>query len=95
MFKLKAFEDSGREDQLPHLQYSENITQFDFTLHNVWTNLSASRFALEVMMIGQDKEGMEMDKTRSIDDEYSPGVFVVSICYSHITRSFVMWLWCR
>jgi len=75
---LKAFDDEGREDQLPHLPYNENITQFDLSVNKVWTNTSKnSRFAVEVMMIGNDKEGMDVSESKSIDDEYTPGVFQV------------------
>jgi hypothetical protein len=76
---LSAYSNSGRESQLPHLQYSENITQFDLNIDHLWTNLSKSRFGVEMVMVGGSKDPMFVDNSRSIDDEYTPGVFTVSI----------------
>lgn len=75
--ELSAYSSSGRESQLPHLQYSENITQFDMNIDHVWTNFTKSRFAVELVMVGGGKEEMKTDETRSIDDEYTPGVFTI------------------
>lgn len=92
--KLKAFGSSGREDQLPHMQYTENITQFDLDIDHVWTNLSMSRFGVEVVMIGADGNDVQNKyHTASIDDEYAPGVFLI---YNWLTKTegdggFLQW----
>ena len=79
--QFSAYDQLGRESELPHLQFSENITQFDLTIDNLWTNFSKSRFALEAIMVSEGKTGMKIDETRSIDDEYSPGVFKVGFVF--------------
>lgn len=78
MLKFTAYDHLGRESELPHLQFNENITQFDLTIDNLWTNFSKSRFALEGIMVSEGNTGMKIDETRSIDDEYSPGVFKIN-----------------
>lgn len=78
LFQLSAYISSGRESQLPHLQYSENITQFDLNIDKLWTNLTKSRFGIEMVMVGGGNDKMKYDRSRSIDDEYTPGVFTVS-----------------
>ncbi|WAQ98923.1 GLMP-like protein [Mya arenaria] len=82
--KFNAFGSEGREDQLPHLQYNENLTQFDMNIDHIMTNFTDSRFAVEILTVGGDSEPMYVDKTRSIDDEYAPGVFQI---YNWMTRS--------
>ncbi|XP_045156668.2 glycosylated lysosomal membrane protein B-like [Mercenaria mercenaria] len=90
--QLSAYSSSGRESQLPHLEYSENITQFDLNIDHVWTNLSMSRFGIEMVMLGGGKDEMKVDETRSIDDEYTPGVFTI---FNWLTRGgdtgFLQW----
>ena len=88
IFQFTAYDHLGRESELPHLQFNENITQFDLTVDNLWTNFSMSRFALEGIMVSNGKTGMKIDETRSIDDEYSPGVFKVGfkVHFHLITR---------
>ena len=75
--QILAFDQEGREKELPHLQFNENITQFDLTMDTLWSNFSKSRFAIETIMVGDGKANMKIDMTQSIDDEYSPGVFRV------------------
>ena len=77
-FQFGAFGGSGREDQLPHLEYNENLTQFDLNIDHIMTDLSKARFAVELIMLGNGMEDMKLDETKSIDDEYTPGVFRVA-----------------
>jgi len=77
--QLSAHGSKGREDQLPHLQYNDNITVFDLNIDHLWTNMSDSRFAVEIVVVSGESGPMAMDSTESIDDEYSPGVFQVNI----------------
>ncbi|KAL4228254.1 hypothetical protein ACF0H5_013687 [Mactra antiquata] len=91
--QLTAFSKSGREDNLPHLQYNENLTQFDLNIDHLYTNLSKSRFAVEIALIGDNAKQMHVDETRSIDDEYTPGVFTI---YNWLTdegddKGFLQW----
>ena len=89
--QFSAFDHTGRETDLPHLQFNENITQFDLTIDHLWTNLSMSRYAVELIMVGEGKTGMKIDETRSIDDEYSPGVFKVIHLNSFISWFIIRW----
>ena len=75
--QFNAYGVEGREDQLPHLQYNENLTQFDLNLDHLATNFSDSRWAVEIISVGSNSEDMFLDESRSIDDEYAPGVFQV------------------
>ncbi|CAC5378242.1 unnamed protein product [Mytilus coruscus] len=80
-FKFSFFDHMDRAKDLPHLQYTEDTSQFDFTLKNIDTgNMSLSRFALESVLFSTDSAGgdMKFDETKSIDDEYTPGVFKIS-----------------
>ena len=74
-----------RAKELPHLQYTENICQLDFILKDIDTgNMSLSRFALEAALFSTDSTNgpMQFEETKSIDDEYTPGVF--KVCYNVI-----------
>ena len=86
--QFSAFDHAGRETDLPHLQFNENITQFDFTIDHLTTNLSMSRFAIEAVMVSEGQTSMKIDETRSIDDEYSPGVFKVPYLFGYKTKFF-------
>ncbi|KAH3833721.1 glycosylated lysosomal membrane protein-like [Dreissena polymorpha] len=92
--KLNAFGSHGREDQLPHMQYNENLTQFDLTIDDLGTNLVNSRFGVEVLIVGENNEAMIVNSTKSIDDEYSPGVFLIYNWYTRLTTldtGFLQW----
>lgn len=91
--KLKAFSSSGREDQLPHLEYNANIAQFDLNIDHLYTNLSMSRFAVEVILISGGQDTQKIDGTRSIDDEYAPGVFFINnwLTKSEGDSGFLQW----
>ena len=82
----------GRASELPALERTANLTQFDFVLDNFTPSFSKSRFALETVLVSLSKnKNMSIDETQSIDDEYSPGVFTVSlydVFYLFITRIF-------
>lgn len=79
--KFMFFDHMDRATDLPHLQYTEDTSQFDFKLMNINTgNMSLSRFALETVLFSTDPadRDMKFDETKSIDDEYTPGVFTIS-----------------
>ncbi|XP_078697803.1 glycosylated lysosomal membrane protein A-like isoform X1 [Branchiostoma floridae x Branchiostoma belcheri] len=95
-FKIHAFNTDDRSADLPHLQYTSNQTQFDFTIDSVEPRGNMSRYAMELTFITEDKKGMHVDlkKLQSIDDEYTPGVFQLfelTTMRSDQTDSYVQW----
>lgn len=79
-FQFHMFDHSDRSKELPHLLYDADSTQFDFTLQDIDTgNYSSARWGLETVLLGSDKKtaGMHIETKKSIDDEYTPGVFEV------------------
>ncbi|KAL3866128.1 hypothetical protein ACJMK2_043458 [Sinanodonta woodiana] len=93
--KIQAFDHGDRENQLPHLQYTENIVLFDLVISHISTNLSASRFVVEMIMYSNSTDNMEIKTTASIDDEYTPGVFKISNWLTRPTNQaegcFIQW----
>lgn len=97
------FDHMDRATDLPHLQYTEDTSQFDFKLMNINTgNMSLSRFALETVLFSTDPadRDMKFDETKSIDDEYTPGVFTVYIILQYLSIIiFIVTLgisgWCK
>nr|KAG5703692.1 hypothetical protein BaRGS_022981 [Batillaria attramentaria] len=74
MFELNH--EQGRDDDLPRLLFNANNTQINFVLDKFVPSFNKSRFALEVVMVSQEtSDSMYLEETKSIDDEYSPGVF--------------------
>ena len=81
-FQFEINTEGGRDSELPRLMFTANNTQFDFVLDKYTPKFNRSRFALEMSVIANySSKPMEMDETHSIDDEYSPGVFRVSLMY--------------
>ncbi|XP_070542844.1 glycosylated lysosomal membrane protein A-like [Ptychodera flava] len=78
--QFTAYGEKDRSKILPHLQYTANTTQVDFTIDSLEPAFNSSRFALEVLAVsGQKnpKEDIIKQMTKSIDDEYTPGMFEV------------------
>lgn len=77
--------EGGRDEDLPHLIYNTNMTQLNFVLDKYTPAFANSRFALEVAVISNSSvhddlpDEMSIEETKSIDDEYSPGVFKVRL----------------
>ncbi|XP_067665535.1 glycosylated lysosomal membrane protein B-like [Haliotis asinina] len=95
-FTFRVYADQSRETRLPHLLYNENGTQFDFTLDNFTPAFSMSRFALELAVISDShKEEMSIKETKSIDDEYTPGIFRVTNLVTRpkdpVDGAFIQW----
>nr|XP_022333281.1 glycosylated lysosomal membrane protein-like [Crassostrea virginica] len=85
VLQFHLFDHSDRSTELPHLQYNADSTQFDFTLQNIDTgNYSTARWGLEAVLLGADKKSLQMsiETQKSIDDEYTPGVFQTSNWYT-------------
>ncbi|XP_062580068.1 glycosylated lysosomal membrane protein-like [Saccostrea cucullata] len=81
LLQFHLFDHSDRSTELPHLQYDAESTQIDFTLQDIDTgNSSSARWGLEAVLIGQDStdKPMSIVTKKSVDDEYTPGVFQVS-----------------
>ncbi|KAH9520207.1 hypothetical protein Btru_060272 [Bulinus truncatus] len=76
-FTFSVKKDSGRVSDLPSMLYSANETMFDFVIANYTPSFNNSRFALEAVVVSQSTDDMSVDLTKSIDDEYTPGVFEI------------------
>ncbi|XP_060062559.1 glycosylated lysosomal membrane protein B-like [Ylistrum balloti] len=79
--QFHMFDHEDRADDLPHLQYNEDTTHFDFILQDIDTgNRSNARYGLETIFFSEDadKGDMTIEDVKSIDDEYSPGVFSIN-----------------
>ncbi|XP_006811218.1 glycosylated lysosomal membrane protein A-like [Saccoglossus kowalevskii] len=78
--QLRAFATHDRSDILPHLLYTSNTTQMDVSLNGLVPMYKASRFAIEMLAIKNGhnaKKNISIHMSRSIDDEYTPGMFKV------------------
>jgi hypothetical protein len=86
---LSAYATKGFGHWLPHLSHDVSTNQFDIQLQNLSTSsgFNHSRFALELVLASDGKRDSELirEKTRTIDDEHTPGIF--EVC--KLTR-----LWC-
>ncbi|XP_078605682.1 glycosylated lysosomal membrane protein B-like [Branchiostoma floridae x Branchiostoma japonicum] len=92
-FRIHAFKTDDRSADLPHLQYTSNQTQFDFTIDSVEPRGNMSRYAMELMLLTEDKH-LDLKKMKSIDDEYTPGVFELfelTMTHRDQTDSYVQW----
>lgn len=79
--QFHLFDHGDRSDDLPHLEYNEDTTHFDFILHDIDTgNMSNARYGVETIFFSMDtdKDNMAIEDVKSIDDEYSPGVFSIN-----------------
>ncbi|KAG8036981.1 hypothetical protein G9C98_004303 [Cotesia typhae] len=76
---LNGFCTLEHSDVIPHMLHSENSTQIDFIINHLRTNSSfnKSRFGLELMVVseGDSSSRMSIDTKKSLDDEYTPGIF--------------------
>lgn len=71
----------NRSPILPHLAYTENSTQLDFIFDHLEfdANFSNLRIAMEMSTIASERDNFfSLDVSRSLDDEYTPGVFKVN-----------------
>lgn len=78
---LNGFCTLEHSDVIPHMLHSENSTQVDFIINHFRGNSSfeKSRFGLELMIVsmGNPSSTMMIDTKKSLDDEYTPGIFEV------------------
>ncbi|XP_077989099.1 glycosylated lysosomal membrane protein A-like [Glandiceps talaboti] len=76
--QFTAYDHLGRAEMLPHLQYTSNTTQIDFTIDHVQPSYNCSRFAVELLFVSgkkNSKHNITKHVAKSIDDEYTPGMF--------------------
>lgn len=83
----------------PHLIHSVNVTQVEMVLDGLSTSDKFKpRFAVGLSIATNDPESspLQVDHSRSLDDEHSPGVFTVSLLYFTVYKSllgpFLQWL---
>lgn len=82
-FEFEINGDGGRDTDLPRLIYNFNNTQLNFALDKYIPMFNKSRFALEMSVVANvSTSGMKVEQVKSIDDEYSPGVFKVMNWYT-------------
>ncbi|GAB1604937.1 glycosylated lysosomal membrane protein-like [Argonauta hians] len=67
-----------RQDQLPHLLLNNNLTLLGFTVDHFPADFPHTRFALGVTYISSGKSTFKINSDKSLDDEYTPGVFRVT-----------------
>ncbi|KAK3098180.1 hypothetical protein FSP39_016930 [Pinctada imbricata] len=94
-FQLAFSDHEERADKLPHLVNNEDSVQVDFTLRGI-DAYSSARWVLEAAMMTEGHGGlMTVDQTRSIDDEYTPGVFTINNWLGnpsdHATGVYLQW----
>ncbi|KFP59495.1 Lysosomal protein NCU-G1-A, partial [Cariama cristata] len=87
-FRVTAYEASGRDGPLPSLLHTENSSKVEFVLAGVAPRGNSSRFVLEVATVEQTGVVEKLRSARSIDDEYTPTIFEVSV---GSTLSFLQW----
>ena len=78
-------------DQLPHLFYSPKSMHIEIILNNVTFTVpwNGTRIGMDLTVVSFDKDGPNYETFDSIDDEYSPGIFSVSIYSSTVSYSFI------
>ncbi|XP_050400032.1 glycosylated lysosomal membrane protein B isoform X2 [Patella vulgata] len=74
-FTFNAYDNTGRQSVLPKMEYNMNNTLLDLLLNNLTAMYDKSRFSVGVVMIGTSQDKPDITETRSLDDEYTPGVF--------------------
>jgi hypothetical protein len=84
---LTAYGKDGYGALLPHLQHSYNSSQIDIVLDKFNTTEAygcQSRFALQLVLVDSvPGEGLDqVNERRSLDDEHTPGVFMVQISFT-------------
>lgn len=70
-------------DISPHLKMTPNMAIVTLTLDKLNASFDASRFSLELVTVTSDYSSDQstiqpsVTEARSVDDEFSPGIFVV------------------
>lgn len=84
---LNVFNQAGRGDTIPRLQYTEASNLIQLIVDNIYIKPHGN-FSIDAQLISNFTIVMEGDdvkesieENRSIDDEYTPGIFQVSLSY--------------
>lgn len=84
---MHGFGTSNHSHLMPCLLHSANSTQLDIVIDHLQTNknFSSSRFALELLILSENdfNSTVAIDVKRSLDDEFTPGIFEVMLLFSH------------
>ncbi|KFP51682.1 Lysosomal protein NCU-G1-A, partial [Cathartes aura] len=87
-FRVTAYEAGGRDGPLPSLLHTANSSKVEFVLAGVAPRGNSSRFVLEVATVEERGVAQKLRSARSIDDEYTPTIFEVSV---GSMLSFLQW----
>lgn len=75
---ISAYGNEKRFDMLPRLIHTSNSVQLEVIVDHALLNYESSRFAIEIKLLGLKANGnLSKSSTKSIDDEYTPGVFII------------------
>jgi len=94
---FKTFCNEGYFNELPNLQYNNNMSLVDVILDNITTSGNRSRLGVTLILATNQNIGgnMSMEVRRSIDDEYSPGSFELinwlSSTNESVSDAFLQW----
>lgn len=70
---------AGHSEQIPHLMHTENSTEIDLILKDIVVekNFSCTRLALGLTVVSMDdaKANLSLALNKSLDDEFTPGIF--------------------
>lgn len=77
--QVTAYEAGGRDEALPSLLHTANSSKVEFVLDGVAPRGNGSRFVLELAAVEEPGLAPALRVLRSIDDEYTPAVFEVSL----------------
>nr|CAD7396179.1 unnamed protein product [Timema poppensis] len=80
-FMVSAYGYNDHSDILPHLVHTQNSSLIDLVIDKLGTNshFSHARFAVDIILASQDPKNttMTFESHKSLDDEYTPGVFTM------------------
>lgn len=98
---------NGYSDVLPYMLYSENSTQVDIAFNDVQLNLTETdypghpRIGFKYLVVqgahlkDLKNERMRLERTKTLDDEHTPGVFetlsVRTPILNKTDQSFIQW----
>lgn len=78
---FSTFGMAGHSEKIPHLLHTENATEIDLILKDIRVdrNFSCTRMAIGVTVVSMDeaRSNYSLSTRRSVDDEFTPGIFEV------------------
>ncbi|XP_043225608.1 glycosylated lysosomal membrane protein-like [Amphibalanus amphitrite] len=91
-FSVEVLDTSRRTDELPHLQQTGTSAVASLVLDKLLTSsgYKHSRFGVQMTTVGNRSQSLQVIK--SLDDEYTPGVFkLVSLSSSATSAGYLQW----